>query len=199
MSLTEAQKENRLNFVTGSDAAVICGVSPFGNIIDLWRQKCRLMEQEDISHLPHVKAGIFLEGAVAEWFEHEAQKVCEVELDFQEHKTIPWMGGNIDRRIRGENALLECKTARFADAWGDAGDNIIPDYYLCQCAHYAAVCDVERVYVAVLIGGIDFRWYTYERNKILEAIIISKEKAFWECVKTETPPEPRPPSEVVSL
>lgn len=199
MSLTEEQLKQRLSFVTGSDAAVICGVSPFGNIIDLWRIKCGLAEQEDISHLPSVKAGNYLESAVAQWFSDETQKPCEIDANFQIHKSIPWMGGNIDRKISNESAILECKTTSRDDNWGDFGDNTIPDYYLCQVAHYAAVCDVERVYIAVLIRGTDFRWYTYDRNPRLEETIIAKEKTFWECVKTETPPEPRTAEEVISL
>ena len=197
--LTEQQLEQRLNYVTGSDASVICGVSPWGNIIDLWRQKLGLAEQEDISWKPAIKAGNYLEPVVAEWFSDETGKLCEVDMEFKISKAHPFMAGNIDRRITNENAILECKTTSRDDNWGDIGDNTIPDYYLCQCAHYAAVCDVDRVYIAVLIRGSDFRWYTYERNQKLEDIIITKEKAFWECVKTETPPEPRTPDEVISL
>lgn len=199
MSLTEQQLEQRLDYITGSDSAVICGVSPFGNIIDLWRQKLRLEQAEDISWKPAIKAGNYLEPVVAQWFSDETGKLCEVDTEFKIHKTIPYMAGNIDRKITGENAILECKTTSRDDNWGCDGDNTIPDYYLCQVAHYAAVCDVDRAYIAVLIRGSDFRWYTYERNPKLEEIIIAKEKAFWECVKTETPPEPRTPDEVVSL
>lgn len=199
MSLTEQQLEQRLNFCTGSDASIICGVSPWGNIIDLWRQKLRLMEQEDISWKPSIKAGNYLEPVVAQWFSDDTGKLCEVDTEFKIHKTIPFMAGNIDRKITGENAILECKTTSRDDNWGADGDNCIPDYYLCQVAHYAAVCDVERAYIAVLIRGTDFRWYTYERNPKLEEIIIAKEKAFWECIKTEAPPEPRNVDEVISL
>jgi putative phage-type endonuclease len=199
MSLTEAQLEQRLDYITGSDAAVICGVSPWGNIIDLWRQKLRLMQNEDISWKPSVKAGNYLEPVVAQWFSDETGKLCEVDTEFKIHKTIPFMAGNIDRRITGENAILECKTTSRDDNWGSDGDNIIPDYYLLQCAHYCAVCDVDRVYIAVLIRGVDFRWYTYDRNARLEEMLIKKEKEFWDCVQNERPPEPRTVDEVVSL
>lgn len=199
MSLTEAQKEQRLNFITGSDCSTILGVNPYGNIIDLWQQKLRLAVAEDISDKPFVKAGNYLEPVVAQWFSDETGKLCEIDTEFKIHKSISYMAGNIDRKITGENSILECKTTSRDDNWGAYGDNIIPDHYLCQCAHYAAVCDVDRVFIAVLIRGSDFRWYTYERNAKLEEIILAKEKAFWECVKTETPPEPRTPDEVISL
>lgn len=199
MSLTEQQLEQRLDYITGSDCAVILGLSPWCNIIDLWRQKLRLMEQEDISWKPAIKAGNYLEPVVAQWFSDDSGKACEIDTEFKIHKNIPFMAGNIDRRITNENAILECKTTSIDSNWGDNGDNFIPDHYLCQVAHYAAVCDVDRAYVAVLIRGTDFRWYTYDRNPKLEEIIITREKAFWECIKTETPPEPRNVDEVISL
>lgn len=206
MSLTEEQKAERLNYVTGSDAAVICGVSPWGNIIELWQQKLGLLEQEDISWKPAVKAGNYLEPVVAQWFEDETGKKTKERPGIIIHPQYPWMAGNIDRLIdvdirnsNSENAILECKTSSRDDGWGIDGDNTIPDYYLCQVAHYVAVCDVERAYIAVLIRGSDFRWYTYERNHKLEEMLIAKEKAFWECVTTQTPPEPRTTDEIISL
>lgn len=199
MSLTEQQLQQRKGYVTGSDCAVILGLSPWGNIIDLWRQKLGLEEQEDISWKPAIKAGNYLEPVVAQWFSDETGKLCEVDTEFKISKSYPFMAGNIDRKITGENAILECKTTSRDDNWGIDGDNSIPDYYLCQIAHYTSVCDVERAYIAVLIRGSDFRWYTYERNYKLEEVIIKKEKAFWECVQTETPPEPRTQDEIISL
>jgi predicted phage-related endonuclease len=48
-----------------------------------------------------------------------------------------------------------------------------------QVAHYAAICDVPKVDIAVLIGGQDFRIYTYERNKELEDKLIKIACNFW--------------------
>lgn len=199
MSLTEDQKEQRLSYITGSDCPTIMGINPWGDIISLWRQKLRLEVAEDISWKPVIKAGNYLEPVVAQWFSDDTGKLCEVDAELKIHKSIPFMAGNIDRKITGENAILECKTTSRDNNWGSDGDNSIPDYYLCQVAHYAAVCDVERVYVAVLIRGADFRWYTYERNQKLEDLIIKKEKEFWGCIKTETPPEARTLDEIASL
>lgn len=200
MSLTAEQLEQRLDYITGSDASVICGVSPWGNIVDLWRQKLRLTQAPDISSNTHVKAGNYLEPAVRQWFCDEAAKDVETDAAFIIHPNIPYMAGNIDGRIKGENAIFEAKTTARADNWGEQGEFLIPDYYLCQVAHYAA-CekDCERAYIAVLIRGSDFRWYTYERNDKLEQMIIEKEAKFWDCIKKEQAPEPRNSDEVISL
>lgn len=199
MSLTAEQLEQRLNYVTGTDAATICGVSPYTNIIDLWQYKCRLAQQPDISHNAAVKAGLYLEAAVAQWFSDETGKGLSKPLDLITHKNIPWMAGNVDRLVENEAAILEIKTSSFDKGWGEQGENLIPDYYLCQVAHYLAVTDKEVAYVAVLIGGKDFRWYTYQRDQKLEEVLIRKEKEFWQCVQNQTPPEPRTAAEIISL
>jgi putative phage-type endonuclease len=197
--LTKEQKEWRLNHVTGSDVGTICGVNPWGNVVELWQEKLGLREAEDISENPRVKAGIYLEPVVAKWFEDETGKKVFEDHNSLVHKEHEFMGAHIDRRVEGESAILECKTAGFSQGWGEQGDNTIPDSYLCQVAHYVSVCDVERAYIAVLIGGNDFRWYTYERNLKLEKTLIERCKAFWNCVQKEIPPEPRTADELIAL
>jgi predicted phage-related endonuclease len=48
-----------------------------------------------------------------------------------------------------------------------------------QVAYYAAICDIPKVDIAVLIGGQDFRIYTYNRNKDLEDKIVKIGINFW--------------------
>jgi putative phage-type endonuclease len=197
--LTDKQKSERAGYIGGSDCSTICGVNPYGNIIELWQEKLGLKEIEDISDKPAIRAGNYLEPVVAQWFSDDTNRLLEITNETFYHKSIPYMAANIDRLVTGESAILECKTAGRDIGWGKDGDNIIPDYYLCQVAHYVATLDLERAYVAVLIAGSDFRWYTYERNQKLEDMIIKKESEFWDCVKNEIPPEPRTPDEVISL
>jgi putative phage-type endonuclease len=199
MALTELQLQERMHYIGGSDASTICGVNPYGNIIELWQEKLGLKEIEDISDKPSIRAGNYLEPVVAQWFQDDTNKLVEIANKTFYHKTIPYMAANIDRRLTDEKAILECKTASRDDNWGADADNTIPDYYMCQLAHYCAVCDVDLAYIAVLIRGSDFRWYTYHRNQKLEDMIIKKEKEFWDCVKNEIPPVPRTPDEIISL
>ena len=63
--------------------------------------------------------------------------------------------------------------------WGDLGTDQIPESYLLQVAYYAAICDVPKVDIAVLIGGQDFRIYTYNRDKNLEEKLIKIGVNFW--------------------
>ncbi len=100
----------------------------------------------------------------------------------------PFMLANVDRWVIGENAGLEIKTTNAFSAAQWDGDEV-PDSYYAQCLHYMAVTGAEKWYIAVLIGGQDFRWKVIPR---IEEDIKSLEKAeweFWRHVKDGTMPE----------
>lgn len=201
--LTPEQLEQRLNYICGSDVGAILGVNDWSTPVDVWLQKTRRKEAEDISDKPAVKAGNMLEEAVAQWFAAVTGKEIYGDNTFHVHKSIPHLGGNVDRFIVGENAILECKTTQSDRGWGAGyleGDNKIPDSYLCQVIHYCAVTNRDVAYVAVLIRGIDFRWYRYERDVVLEEQIIGRCTSFWlDNVKADVAPEPKTAEEVTAL
>lgn len=98
---------------------------------------------------------------------------------------------NGGRRITTD-AILECKTAssfKIGD-WGDTqefeiktgefvSEHKIPLYYETQVQWYLGITGASVCYLAVLIGGQDFRIYRIERNE--EAIKALQEKClhFW--------------------
>lgn len=99
---------------------------------------------------------------------------------------------------------LECKTANafMADKWGPSQEaeivsgNVvtehqIPLYYETQIQWYMAVTGIETFYVAVLIGGQDFRMYEVKRDQDVIDAIVSKCRDFWENhVLKDVPPAP---------
>lgn len=201
--LTAEQIEQRKDYITGSDCGTICGVNKWQTPVQLWQIKTRRIDPEDISDKPSVFAGHMLEDTVAKWFTHVTHKETYKEEIFHVHSSIPFLGGNIDRFIVGENALLECKTTQSDLDWG-AGymydDNQIPSQYLCQVIHYCAITNCDVAYVAVLIRGVDFRWFKYERNLALEKQIIQMEIDFWQrYVELDVAPPPQTSTEVMQL
>lgn len=188
--LTQEQLLERLGYVTGSDAAVICGKSPYNTPLQLWMEKTGRMVPHDISDKNHIKFGNYMEDGVAKWFEAESGKrLMPPNIGgFIHSKENPWMAGNIDRLLADENAILECKTALLDDQWEE---DTIPVHYLLQVAHYCAVGNYDRAYIAVVFSQKrEMRWYTYERNLALEAKLIEKERHFWfENVQKDIAPE----------
>ncbi|GKS62492.1 hypothetical protein YTPLAS21_19500 [Candidatus Nitrosocosmicus sp.] len=204
--LTNEQLEERLNYVTGSDAAVICGFSPYKTKVQLWLEKTRRVEQDDISNKNIIKFGNFMEQGIADWFSSESgillkAKALNEPESMQIHKTNKWMAGNIDYLALEENAGVECKSSgRPGEEWGN-GENLIPNVYMFQCAHYAMVYDFDIIYLPVVFASTrELRWYTYERNKNLESIIEEREYNFWhKHVLADVPPDPDTEQEVKQL
>jgi len=197
--LTKEQLENRINYIGGSDAPIILGLSNYKNRVELWQEKTGQIEPRDISDNPYVKAGNFLEPSIRTWFEHETGLKISHENEFYEHPEHDFIGGHIDGWIKSENAIFEAKTAASDKLWGTIESNEIPDPYLVQITHYMAITGAAKAYVAVLIRGVDFRYYVIERNKKLEDLVIEAERAFWNLVMNNNPPEPLTAGEFISL
>lgn len=180
--------EYRRTGLGGSDAAVVVGLTPYRSKIELWADKTgRMPETEDNEAM---RTGRDLEQYVAERFcEAAGKKVRRRNYIFQ-HDEYDFITANVDREIVGENAGLECKTtSAFAKSDFDSGE--IPLYYYCQCCHYMNVMGYDRMYLAVLIGGQRFRWFTIEKNEQECAELLKAEIAFWnDYIKLDIRPEP---------
>jgi len=200
--LSEEIKQQRLNYITGTDAAIICNKSPFKTPYKLWLEKTGREEADDISELNHIKYGNFFEDGVAKWFEHESGKeVLMPDEGMIFHPKMKFMAGNIDRLLKKENAILECKTAYTdKDGWGN-GENVIPDYYLMQVAHYCITGNFDKAYIAVVFSLTrEMRWYEYERNQALEDKIIEHERRFWEHnIQEDIAPDPQSIEDIIDF
>ncbi len=172
----------------GSDAAVVCGLSPYKSKIELWADKTgRLPDSADNEAM---RVGRDLEDYVAKRFcEATGKKVRRRNAIFQ-HDKYDYITANVDREIVGENAGLECKTTS-AFAKSDFENGEIPLYYYCQCCHYMNVMGYDRMYLAVLVMGRAFYRFTIERDEAECSTLLSSEKAFWnEFIVPDIRPEP---------
>jgi len=169
----------RKNYLGGTDLAAICGLNPYRTALDVYLDKT----SDDISEETNaaMRWGNLLEDVVARAYSEDTGYDVEIEPNTIYHPEYKFLGANIDRWADNKRRILECKTASFLKAkeWGDLGTDQIPESYLIQNATYSAVCNVPVVDTAVLIGGQDFRIYTYNRNKDLEDKIIKIGVNFW--------------------
>lgn len=169
----------RKNYLGGTDLAAIAGLNPYRTALDVYLDKTSGDIREETNDA--MRWGNLLEEAVAkEYAEVTGQKI-EIEPNTIYHPSMKFLGANIDRWVGDKEYVLECKTAGFnkGKEWGEVGTDEIPECYLIQVAYYASICDVPKVDIAVLIGGQDFRIYTYNRNKELEEKLIKIACNFW--------------------
>lgn len=108
---------------------------------------------------------------------------------------------------------FEAKTAHAftADLWGPSQEleikqnnlrteHEIPLYYETQIQWYCGILRLRGMYLAVLIGGSDFRMYWVDARPDVFQVIKEKCSAFWNnYVLTKTPPEPINIEDVLKL
>lgn len=172
--------------IGGSDVGAILGVNKYKTPFEVYLEKTEPItevgEQSESAYW-----GDQFEEVVAKEFEKRTGKKVRRDRKHYKHKDYPFMVANIDRRVVGENAILECKTANqfLANEWEE---NEIPASYLVQVQHYLVVTGAEVGYIAVLIGGQRFVWKKVQRDEELIQMIIEAEKNFWKMVQDKTPP-----------
>jgi len=188
--ITEQQRQERKLGIGGSDMPIILGLSSYKTPYQLYLEKTgEELSAEEMTPMQYW--GHQLEGVIREEFARRHNVVIETP-DTLIHPNYNFLRGNVDGFIPSLNAVLEvkCSSSWMAKEWGDEGSDVIPMQYLVQVAHYCAVTNADCAYIAVLIGGNDYREYKYTRDKELENYVISAAKNFWECVQAKTPPEP---------
>lgn len=174
----------RKTYIGGSDIGCILGLSPYKTPLDIFLDKTTDVIDESMSEAAYW--GIMFENSVALEYSKRTGLKVEKPAGLIRHPEHKFLAANIDRWAIDEHAdnkifVLECKTAGIhkSKEWGEEGTNEIPQLYLCQVAYYAAICDVPRIDIAVLIGGQDFRIYTYLKDREFEDKLIRGACAFW--------------------
>lgn len=185
--------KTRMQGIGGSDAGTILGLNRWKSPLTLWAEKTGRIIPTDLSDNMAVEAGTRLEPVVAQWFSDVTGKKVQRRGTLRS-MAHPFMLANVDRWIPGERVGLEVKTtnAFSADKWDG---NEVPSSYYAQCLHYMAVTGADAWYIAVLIGGQDFRFKKIERIDRDIELLIEKESKFWELVKSDTMPDPIDSSE----
>ena len=70
MPLSPAQMAVRRKGITGSQIAVVAGLSPWGSPIDVWREKVEGAPGDLLAANEDVQRGVWLEEAVVKWYVH---------------------------------------------------------------------------------------------------------------------------------
>lgn len=189
--LTVQEREQRRGGVGGSDVAAILGLSKYTTSYELYYEKIDDTPLEEETPTDPQHFGNVLEDTVANEFSRRSGKKVQRRNDMIYHPEFKFMFANIDRKVVGERSVLECKTSGqfMARDWGPDGSDEIPDYYRVQLEHYFNCTGYDFGYLAVLIGGNDFRTYPIERDVELSEMIVQACKQFWKRVEDREPPD----------
>ena len=180
--------ERRRLTIGGSDAGTLLGLNTYSSPYALWAEKTGKVVPEDISDKEAVRVGNDLEQYVADRFMEKTGKKVRKANCFIYNSDFPFAHANIDRDVVGENAGLECKTTSSWEILQQCREGKYPDTWYAQVTHYMMVTGAERWYLGVLVLGKGFYEFTIERNEDEIRALAAAEEAFWNRVKSNTPP-----------
>jgi putative phage-type endonuclease len=175
--------------IGGSDVAAILGLSKWRTPLDVYLDKTGQLDAPAESE--PMLWGKLLEPVILGEFARRHGVELERPDGVIRDPQHPWMLASLDGWAPELEAVVEAKTARTADGWGEDGTGEIPAYYQTQVAHYLAVTGARLAFVPVLIGASDFRVYQVERDDGFIADLVEAERAFWhDHVVAGVPPDP---------
>lgn len=148
--------EERRKSLGGSDMGAVLGLNKYRSPYTVWAEKTGRIGEEPENEA--MRQGRDLEQYVASRFE-EASRLPVRRMNYiLRNWDCPCLHANIDRRVIGRDAGLECKTANALNMKRYAGGEFPASYYA-QCVTYLAVTGWQRWYLAALVLGKGFYCY----------------------------------------
>ena len=151
----------RTKGIGGSDAGTLVGMNPYSGPLTLYSRKVGLVN--DVEDNEAMRLGRDLEQYVADRFTERTGKRTRNDNYMYADDEYPFLIANIDRRIVGENAALECKTMGSFNGYNLDADEVPASYY-CQCQHYMMVMGYDVMYLAILVLQKGLYVIPIERN-----------------------------------
>lgn len=175
----------RKKFITGTDAPILLGVSPYATPYQGWQQKLSLVEEKKSN--PAMELGRLHEPIARDWFNKEYglhMEPCCIESDY-----FNFIGSSLDGLSKCQKYILEIKYNR-----KDIHEQIkktkqLPDYHKAQVQHHLLNSDEEV--------EVEFYMSCNENDKICLEIEPDKEwledyieqaKKYWKQIVYFEPP-----------
>jgi len=174
--------------VGGSEVAALLGLDEYSSPYKVWLNKTG-REENNVDN-KFTRAGIILEGAVAQFFEETTNyRIIKSSAKQQTvfHPKHDFAFGTPDRRyyanVSGKR-VLECKTVSYTV-------DEVPEKWFCQLQWYLGVLGSDNGAIAWLERGLDFKYKEYEFDKGFFEFLLDTAHKFWhENVLGDLAPEP---------
>lgn len=187
-----AMLEMRRKSVGASDSAAVLGLSRWKTALHVYLEKRGELPEGGMSE--PARWGLMLEDVVAEAYRERAGVNYVPFETIGTRPDLPLLHACYDRIAvppEGPPYPVELKTAREAGPdWGEEGTDQVPQEYLIQVQHQLLVSRAERADLAVLIGGQDFRVYSFRPSEAIHLAIVKAAADFWALVENADPPPP---------
>lgn len=209
--------EHRRHGVTASEIAGILGIAPdtWTSPFNLyWAKRGAISEPRDREAMAW---GRDLEAAILRRFAREHPELIVSTGALFRHDDRPWQmatpdglayplhrSGRAYRRRKGSGppavkrrplagrqpaAVVQVKTAYRDEAWGAAGTDQVPVYYVAQVRWEMAVMGCEMAYLPVLFGGQTYREYVVRQDAEDLALMLKEGEDFLDRIARDDPPD----------
>lgn len=170
--------------IGSSDAPAVCNASKWGTPASVWANKVWHVEVEETQEM---KIGKLMEPLIAGLYERETGRTLTT-CPMLQSKDRPWQLANLDRVTEdGDQRPVELKNSNSPN-WGTTGSDAVPVGYFIQVHHQADVYPSEKVDIAALLHGSDFRTYEIEIVPAIVLRIRQIEADFWGLVESKEQP-----------
>ena len=156
----EAWLEERKKSLGGSDVGAVLGMNEYSSPYTIWAEKTGKLPPFEGNEW--TRLGNDLEEYVADRFAEKSGLEVRRENATIRNDKYPHLHANIDRRVVGMKAGVECKLTSEMNA-KKYKDGEFPDRFYAQCVDYLAVTEYERWFLAVLIYGKGIKIYQMTR------------------------------------
>ncbi len=163
--------------IEGIDIGAILGIDKYRSITNVFEEKTK-----DIENSQRVVEAIYwintLEEVVSREFMIRTRKKIRKNNINSIDKDYEFMASNVNRKIIGENSILDCKVINGIDQI-DICNKEFSRKYMLQAQHDMKVKKVDKCYIAMLINGERFILKEIKRDESLISKIVKVEEKFW--------------------
>ena len=178
-----AFRQDRRNFIGGSDARIITGDDEDA-LHRLWREKRGEIEPQDLSGNLVVQLGVVTEDLNRRWYEaNTGQLISDVQRHVR-HPGLGWMAATLDGRVEASGAVFE---AKFMLPWSFS-EEAAAEKYMPQLQHNMWVVAARTAVLSVITGGGKWVEIKTHADPLYQHLIVTAERKFWRCVESGEPP-----------
>ena len=189
--------EARRSGIGGSDVAGILGMSKWSTPYTIWADKRGEMPPQD-ENLDMLIGTLFEPWLFAQYKEQTGVAIRKSHKILRD-KEFPFLLANVDALHK--DRVVEFKTARNMDEWGEPGTDQVPTAYLLQCQHYMrvtgkVVCDLGVLFKDQRKPEIVL--YEIQRDDELLSVMVPKLTEFWYSVQQGIAPPAVSPADAMA-